>query len=106
MGASNLAVGQRTIMSAENLWNNYHAIESFVPINGKHNQQVIYSEVKIPFCFEDFVSLADNNYVQTKDGESAEISTLVWQVENDSAVVTYKVNRLYDNNLKLKTIVV
>jgi hypothetical protein len=106
MGSNNLAVGQRTIMSAENLWNNYHAIESFVPIDGKHNQQVIYSDVKIPFCFEDFVSLADNNYVQTKDGESAEISNLVWQVENDTATVTYKVNRLYDNNLTLKTIVV
>jgi hypothetical protein len=85
------------------LWDDYHFIESFVTINGVNNQQVIYQEQKIPFCFENFVSLVNNNYVETEEGEEAEIMQLNWKVEEDFATITYRVYRIYDNNLKIDT---
>jgi hypothetical protein len=96
-----LSLNQRWLLSAEKLWIDYHFIESFVTIGGVNNQQVIYSEQTIPFCFENFVSLLDNNFVETEDGEKAEIVNLAWSVEKDRAAITYRVYRIYDNNLKL-----
>lgn len=103
MNGDSLALNQRDVLSARNLWENYHSIESFVTTDqGDNNQQVIYSEQTIPFCFEDFVSLVDNNFVEIETGEKAEIVTLNWKVESNSAVVTYRVYRVYDNNLKIE----
>ena len=101
MNGSNLQLNQRDLLSASKLWDNYHFINSFKPTNGVHNQYWLYKEQKIPFCFDDFVSLLDNNQVQTKDGETAEIETLEWNVWEDFAVISYRVNRLYDENFEL-----
>jgi hypothetical protein len=101
MGGNNLAMNQRSIMSAKSLWENYHFTKSFVTIDDINNQQYIYSEQKIPFCFEDFVYLSNNNYVLTQEGEQAEIMTLKWNVESNVAIITYRVYRVYDTNLKL-----
>jgi hypothetical protein len=101
MSGNKLATNQRQNMAAETLWNNYHYIESFVTINGSNNQQYIYSEQTIPFCFKNFVSLVDNNFVETEEGEKAEVMSLNWSVEKDRATITYRVYRIYDNNLKL-----
>ena len=101
MNGSTLALDQRSILSAKSLWDKYHFIESFVTIDDKNNQQVIYSEQEIPFYPQNFVSLIDNNFVQTETGETAEIVNLTWKVESNSAIITYRVYRVYDNNLKI-----
>jgi len=101
MAGSNLQLDQRNIISAGNLWNNYHYINSFKQINGKHNQYWIYREQKIPFCFEDFVNLLDSNQVETVQGEPAEIESLEWDIWNNFATVNYRVNRLYDDNFNI-----
>jgi len=102
MSGDTLAQNQRTLLSAEKLWDDYHYIESFVTINGSNNQQFIYSEQTIPFCPENFVSLIDNNFVETEEGEKAEIISLNWVVEADRATITYRVFRVYDNNLEIQ----
>ena len=101
MAGSNLQLDQRNIISAGNLWNNYHYINSFKQINGKHNQYWIYREQKIPFCFEDFVNLLDSNQVETVQGEPAEIESLEWDIWNNFATINYRVNRLYDDNFNI-----
>ena len=102
MAGTRLALNQRDIMSAKNLWDNYHFIESFVTIDEVNNQQVIYKEQEIPFCAEKMVLLLNNNFATTSEGEQAEITNVVWKVEEDTAVVTYNVFRIYDNNLSIK----
>jgi hypothetical protein len=102
MQGSKLARDQRSIMAASKLWENYHYIESFVTINDVNNQQVIFKEQEIPFCTADFVSLLDNNFCNTVDGEKAQVTNLVWRVEDDYATITYRVYRIYDNNLEIK----
>jgi hypothetical protein len=101
MAGSNLQLDQRNIISAGNLWNNYHYINSFKQINGKHNQYWIYREQKIPFCFEDFVNLLDSNQVETVQGEPADIESLEWDIWNNFATINYRVNRLYDDNFNI-----
>lgn len=102
MQTNGLAKNQRTILGARGLWDNYHFINSFAPINGKHNQYWKYEEQPVQFLMEDFVSLASNNLVQTPDGENAEIERLEWETWNNKATVTYRVNRQFDNNFELK----
>jgi len=100
MNGDSLATGQRDKLSALNLWNRYHFTKSFVTINDINDQQYIYSEQPIDFCFENFVSLLSNQYVTTENGELAEVVSLDWEVESNQAVITYRVYRVYDTNLK------
>ena len=88
--------------NALTLWNNYHYIESFADVNGVNNQRVIYEEVRVPFCLQNFVSLIGNNFAQTQDGRNAEIMQLKWVVESDTATITYKVEQTYTNKLRIK----
>jgi len=98
MSGQKLTKNQREILSAKNLYENYHFINSFVPTNGIHNQYWIFEEQKIPFCYKDFVSLEANNLVETQSGEPAEVSKLVWNVWENEATISYRVNRIYDKN--------
>ena len=101
MGGSSLQLDQRSIMAARKLWDDYHFINSFKPINGKHNQYWLYREQKIPFCFEDFTTILDNNQVETASGEIAEIESLEWNIWDNFATISYRVNRIYDNNFQI-----
>jgi hypothetical protein len=101
MAGATLAKEQRQIMAASKLWRDYHSINSFVTqSDGSNNQQFIYEEQKIPFCFEDFVSLGNNNFVNTDSGEDAIVKEIVWSFEKNTATINYNVFRVYDTNLK------
>jgi len=102
LAGNKLAKNQREILSATKLWEDYHFINSFAPIDGVHNQYWTYEEQEIQFCYEDFVSLEGNNLVETQRDETAEISRLVWDVWENVATVSYRVNRLYDDNFVIK----
>jgi len=102
LSGSSLKVNQRDIFSAQNLWNDFHFINSFKEINGVHNQYWLYQEQKIPFCFADFVTLLDTNKVKTVSGEDAEIESIEWNVWEDFALINYRVNRLYDDNFNIE----
>lgn len=102
MQGNQLALNQRDILGARGLWDNYHFINSFAPIGGIHNQYWLYEGQQIPFCFENFVSLINNNLVVTSEGENAEIERLEWNVWDNRATISYRVNRLYDDNFKIR----
>jgi len=101
LAGDQLAKNQRSILSAKSLWEGYHFLESFVTIDNVNNQQIIVTDKKIPFCFQDFVSLSNNNFC-TANGERAEVMSLAWKVEENTAVITYRVYRVYDTNLDIK----
>jgi len=101
MQGSKLSVDQRSLLSAQKLWEEYHYIESFVTINEKNNQQVIYKEQEIPFCSEKMVLLLNNNFAITDSGEDAKIMQVVWKVEENTATISYNVFRVYDTNLEI-----
>lgn len=87
-------------VNAKALYNNYHYVNSFLPTNDRPNanQYVIRELAKVPFCYEDFVKVKQNNIIFTKTGE-AEIQSLKWDVYNQHADMVIRVNQLYTNNL-------
>lgn len=97
-----LAKNQRDLLGAQRLWDELHFINSFVEVNGEFNQYYRYKNVRVPFCFEDFVVLLENNNCKTTEGEEAEIELLKWRVWEDYAVIDYRVKRKYTQNLRLK----
>jgi hypothetical protein len=85
--------------TAKELWDDFHFINSFKQINGKHNQWEIFI-LPMKMCVEKFVTLLDNNFVETVSGEVAEIQRLQWVIEEDAAECVVRVNRLTNTNLK------
>lgn len=104
MSGSTISPQNREIVRASYLWNNYHFINSFVVLNSKHNQHILYKSVKDRFCFEKFVNLLQNNFGVDEEGNDAEAERLEWEIKNDVAYIDYRVNKLYDTNLRIKTI--
>lgn len=91
-----------TTVSAKNLWEKFHFINSFVPSNSKPNgNQYITKEIdKVPFCLEDFKKVLDNNKVFDVAGNEAKIDSLEWNPWNRVAKIKYRVNKLFTKNLK------
>jgi len=98
MNGNKLQAGQSELITALKLWQEFHYIDSFNPINGVHNQRDIYENVQIPFCYEDFVTLLNNNFFTPADGSKGELTRLEWFIEDSSAVVNYKIERLETEN--------
>jgi len=95
-----------TQISAELLWNRFHFIESFAEITGTdgkiyHNQQIIRSAEKIPFCLTDWNQVLNNNKFTTTTGQTGEIISIDWDFQIGLANIQYKIKQLYTKNLKL-----
>jgi hypothetical protein len=105
MSGSKLANNQRSLLSAINLYNNSHYVDSFVETNGVHNQWKKFPETTIPFSKNDFVNLTNNNYCFDENGNKAKIETLKWTPYKGTAVITGRINEKYTNNLKTRIIV-
>lgn len=95
-----LNANNQTTLSARNLYDNFHFINSFLPSTEKPNanQYVIKEYVNVPFCFDDFVKVKNNNVIFVKGGE-AEIQSLKWNVYNEYADIVVRINQLYTKNL-------
>ena len=101
MAGSNLQEDQRGILGADQLWDNYHYINTFAEYRGESGQYYIYQNKTIPFCFEDYRKIKQSNRVLIETGEQAEISSLKWDIGDNTAVIDYRVKRIYDNNLEV-----
>lgn len=88
-----------TIMSAKVLHDNYYFINSFTPTPINHNQVRRHQGLKIPFCFEDFITLADNNGFTTDDGEEGVFEKIEGHPDDGSAVADIRIKDVFTNNL-------
>lgn len=101
MAGAKLQKEQRVLLSATKLWEDYHYINTFAEYEGKHGQYYLYEEKEIPFCFQDYEKVKQSNRVLTETGEKSKIDTLKWDVYKNTAIISYRVNKLYDRNLKV-----
>jgi len=97
-----LDVNNSVYFSGLYLYENYHFINSFLPTNDKPNgnQYYLYDYGNIPFTFNDFEKVKENNCIFTADGQTAIIDYLKWNVWDQKAQIKVRVNKLYTNNLK------
>lgn len=102
-----IAPDNETRLSAENLYNKYHYLQSFVPSNEKPtgNQARIYTQIEDGFDSTKWqLAIGDNSQGKAKvfapNGNTAEILNLKWQPHNNYAEIKYKEFSIFDTNLK------
>ena len=78
--------------------------EKSIVRNNFRNQWVIFEDVIIPFSFDDFLKVGNNNYFQDNEGNTARIDSVEWQIGADKANVTFRRRKAYDTNLKSEII--
>ena len=94
--------------SSEYLYNNYHFLRTFVigeyseAPNG--NQKKIKNVSGVPFCFDSFELLLNNNRLKDADGNNGELISCKWNVEKEVAELDYFIREAYTNNIKEKII--
>ena len=86
------------------LYNNFHFIDSFdSKIYDKTNQYRIFEVENVPFCYDDYIKVKNNN--KLRDGEKEGlIDSLSWNIFNQTANIKYIINEIYTNNLYTKII--
>ena len=101
MNGNKLATNQRDVLGASKFWYDYHFINSFSEVQGVHNQWLRRSGLRMPITEEQLESIINNNYLTSSDGKRAMIEKLIWQPYKGTAVIDYRVNEKYTNNLKV-----
>jgi hypothetical protein len=101
MSGGTLLKDQRAELGTETLWNEYHYVSSFAEINGVHNQYFRYKELAVPMTMEQFSLLLDVNEVTDLNGHKARIEKMEYEPERGVAVIDYRINRKFTNNLKI-----
>jgi len=100
--STKLSVNDEIKINSLYLYNNYHAINSFLPTSLKPtgNQYEIHEVEGVPFCFDDYQLVKASNYMKDDIGRDGEILSLNWNVRKLTASADYKVKQLWTNNLK------
>lgn len=104
MNGTKLANKQREQLSALNLWNKCHSINSFALYNGNHNQFKRFKELEVPMDLRDFELLLESNKGTDSSGKDFEIEKVVYNRYQRKAKIDYRIKEIYTNNLQLKII--
>lgn len=93
-------------VSAKYLWNNFHYVASFLPMTDRPNgnQYLIKEFDKVPFTFNDFVSVKNNNIIKDAEGNDCIIDSVKWNIWNETASIRWRQSKLYTNNFILTPI--
>ena len=89
----------REKLSAVTIEQNYQYSKSFIA-NEYRAQQLKFEGVRIPFGFNDYLKLIENNECFDSDGNEAIITKLEYNISSDTAVIDYRVRQPYTINLK------
>ena len=90
----------RSIMNAEILHDNFYFINSFVAEPVNHSQFKIYKNIRIQFCFEDYVTLSENSWFTTSDGRRGRFERIEGNPDGNFADVDFRIEEIYTKNLK------
>lgn len=94
-----------TLLSANALYNQFHYIESFVPTSDRPtaNQCEIRDYEKVPFTFDDYMKVRNNNRILNADGQEMEFTSLKWNPFDQVAQINgVRLPKLYTTNLEVK----
>jgi len=109
-GANKVNSDNATILSAENIYKKFHYINSFVPTDiadtdnnpltpQLHNQWKLYEFENVPFCFEDYLKVKNDNKIIFVD-KFGLVEGIEWNIFNETAKISFRVNELYTLNLE------
>ncbi len=92
-----LANNNATILSAKYIYENYYIANSFIPPYA--GQKKIKQYQNVPFCFEDYLKVKENNFIFDSSGNVCEILSLQWNIYSSLANISLQHNYNYTNNL-------
>lgn len=90
----------RSIMSAEILHDDFYFINSFVPVPVNYSQFKKLENIRIPFCFGDYVTLADNSWFTTSDGKQGKFERIEGTPDGGFADVDFRIKEIFTKNLR------
>jgi hypothetical protein len=88
----------RDFLSAKFFYENYHINKSFVS-NNFYGQKKIYTGIRVPFSYDDWIKITNNSYFTDYKGNVAKITQLKWSVGGDYAEIDFWVREPYTKNL-------
>lgn len=90
------------LVSARYLWEQFYNINSFLPSAEKPNgnQYIIRNYENVPFIFQDYLKVKENNVIFASNGDEAEILSLKWNIFNQVADMKVRFNKIYTTNLR------
>lgn len=96
-------VDNNRLMTAKQLYETFYSCRSFVPSTDKPNANQFYKyEYKnVPFSFDDYLKVKDNNCIFTENQEQAIIDSLTWNIWSQKADIKLRINKLFTNNFKI-----
>jgi hypothetical protein len=99
-----LSSNNQSVVNSLYLYNNYHYIDSFdSAVYSDTNQYKIYEIENVPFCYEDFLKVKNNNRL-LDSGDEGEIDSLSWNIWEQTANIKFRINEKYTDNLYTKII--
>ena len=84
----------------------YHRTKSFVNYSDDepfNNQYQLFEGVRIQFDLQKFLTLRENSYFITEDGESGKIEDFKWNVSSDTGTFSGRFRNVYERGLKEET---
>jgi len=60
----------------------------------------VYEDVRIPFGLQDFVTVLNNAYFTTENGQIGKFISLDWTIDKDEAIVSYWVYNSWLTNIE------
>lgn len=92
----------KSVLNSVYLYNNFHYIDSFdSKVYGKTNQFKIYEIDNVPFCYDDYTKVKNNNKLYDGEKEGL-IDSLDWNIWQQTANIKFRINEIYTNNLETK----
>ncbi len=90
-------------LNSSYLWANFHFIRGFPASTTKPNgNQWLRKRIQsVPFTYQDFKKVLNNNRIFDAQGNVAKIETCKWNVWKQTADIEYRINKLYTKNLQL-----
>lgn len=104
LGAQNkfnkLTTGNETYFSAKYLYDNYHYINNFLPTADKPNgnQYIIKEFVNVPFGFQHYQQVKENNQIIVGD-KTGLIESFKWNPYDQVANIRIRISTLLTNNI-------
>jgi hypothetical protein len=104
---NSLLPSNETLLNADYLWENFHSIKSFdSETYNIHNQYVKRTLENVPFCFEDYEKVRENNKVIDSNGvDVGVIDSLEFIPSSETASIEFRINKVYTKNLKTTKII-
>lgn len=101
-----ISVDNTDFINSEYLYNNYHFIRSFVVSNDNPNgnQFKIHELTNVPFCFDDYELLRNDNRLQDDLNRGGKLISAKWNVEGGIVDLEFGIDGAYTNNIEEKII--